>query len=106
MATRRVTSRLPHLARWFCGGLVSLCCAVSTQAHDTPSPVALVEEAPASGELELLKEEETVSIATRHEQPISQAPSNVYVITDESATQAQPTSLPFSAACQDWMSCR
>jgi len=34
-------------------------------------------------ELELIKEEETVSIAARHEQPISQAPSNVYVITDE-----------------------
>ena len=31
----------------------------------------------------LLKEEETVSIASRYEQPISQAPSNVYVITDE-----------------------
>ena len=34
-------------------------------------------------ELLLLKEEETVSIASRYEQPISQAPSNVYVITDE-----------------------
>src|SRR5438128_114537 len=32
-------------------------------------------------EMRLLKEE-TVSIAARHEQPISQSPSNVYVITD------------------------
>ena len=30
----------------------------------------------------LYLKEETVSIASRHEQPISQAPSNVYVITD------------------------
>jgi iron complex outermembrane receptor protein len=38
---------------------------------------------PPIPELELIKEEETVSIASRHEQPISQAPSNVYVLTDE-----------------------
>ena len=47
---------------------------------------------PASGlineELELLKEEETVSIASGYEQPISQAPSNVYVITDEDIRQS------------------
>jgi len=30
-------------------------------------------------ELQLIKEEETVSIASRYEQPISQAPSNVRV---------------------------
>ena len=42
-----------------------------------PAPVTMNEE------LELLKEEETVSIASRYEQPISQASSNVYVITDE-----------------------
>lgn len=83
MATRRITSRLPYFAFSLCGGLVSLRCAISAQAHDTPPPIAMAEEAPASEELELLKEEETVSIATRHEQPISQAPSNVYVITDE-----------------------
>jgi iron complex outermembrane receptor protein len=51
---------------------------------------------PSSGsqELELLKEEETVSIAVRHEQPISQAPSNVYVITDEDIRQSGATDLP------------
>ncbi|MEO8342040.1 MAG: hypothetical protein ABI604_20470, partial [Nitrospirota bacterium] len=32
-------------------------------------------------ELQLIKEEETVNIASRYEQPISQASSNVYVIT-------------------------
>jgi iron complex outermembrane receptor protein len=45
-------------------------------------------------ELELLKEEETVSIATRHEQPISEAPSNVYVITDEDIRQSGSPDLP------------
>ena len=94
MATRRITSRLPYFALSLCGGLVSLCCAISTQAYDTPSPVAMAEEAPASEELELLKEEETVSIATRHEQPISQAPSNVYVITDEDIRHSGATDIP------------
>ena len=45
-------------------------------------------------ELELIKEEETVSIASRYEQPISQAPSNVYVITDEDIRQSGATDLP------------
>jgi iron complex outermembrane receptor protein len=46
-----------------------------------------------SEELELLKEE-TVSIAMRHEQPISEAPSNVYVITDEDIRQSGAVDLP------------
>ena len=54
--------------------------------------------APTAGnipdELKLLKEEETVSIASRYEQPISQAPSNVYVITDEDIRQSGATDLP------------
>ena len=45
-------------------------------------------------ELELIKEEETVSIASRYEQPISQAASNVYVITDEDIRQSGATDLP------------
>ena len=48
----------------------------------TPEPLAPAPTS-VSEELELLKEEETVSIASRYEQPISQAPSNVYVITDD-----------------------
>lgn len=47
-----------------------------------------------SAELELLKEEETVSIASRYEQPISQAPSNVYVITDEDIRLSGAIDLP------------
>ncbi|MDH4153830.1 MAG: TonB-dependent receptor [Nitrospira sp.] len=45
-------------------------------------------------ELQLLKEEETVSVASRYEQPISQAPSNVYVITDEDIRHSGATDLP------------
>ena len=45
-------------------------------------------------ELQLIKEEETVSIASRYEQPISQAPANVYVITDEDIRQSGAPDLP------------
>jgi iron complex outermembrane recepter protein len=45
-------------------------------------------------ELELIKEEETVSIASRYEQPISQSPSNVYVITDEDIRHSGATDIP------------
>jgi outer membrane receptor for ferrienterochelin and colicin len=44
--------------------------------------------------LQLMKEEETVSIASRYEQPISQAPSNVYVITDEDIRHSGATDIP------------
>src|SRR5437867_12663205 len=57
---------------------------------------AVAAEPPTEGireELLLLKEE-TVSIAVRHEQPISQAPSNVYVITDEDIRQSGAPDLP------------
>jgi iron complex outermembrane receptor protein len=37
---------------------------------------------------------ETVSIAAAHEQPISEAPSNVYVITDEDIRQSGAVDLP------------
>ena len=55
----------------------------STKSDQAPIP-----------ELELIKEEETVSIASRHEQPISQAPSNVYVLTDEDIRQSGATDIP------------
>ena len=55
----------------------------STKSKQVPIP-----------ELELIKEEETVSIASRYEQPISQAPSNVYVITDEDIRQSGATDIP------------
>lgn len=45
-------------------------------------------------ELELIKEEESVSIAIRHEQPISKSPSNVYVVTDEDIRTSGAKDLP------------
>ena len=60
----------------------------STGGQPNPTPVAISEE------LELLKEEEMVSIATRHEQPLSEAPSNVYVITDEDIRHSGAVDLP------------
>jgi iron complex outermembrane recepter protein len=45
-------------------------------------------------ELELIKEEETVTIASRYEQPISKAPANVYVITDEDIRHSGATDIP------------
>jgi outer membrane receptor protein involved in Fe transport len=42
----------------------------------------------------LYLKEETVSIASRYEQPISEAPSNVYVITDEDIRHSGATDLP------------
>ena len=45
-------------------------------------------------ELQLIKEEETVSIASRYEQPISQAAANVYVITDEDIRQSGAPDIP------------
>jgi len=64
-----------------------------------PIPGYTEESSPRSSqavipELELIKEEETVSIASRYEQPISQAPANVYVITDEDIRHSGATDLP------------
>src|SRR3989475_4046390 len=88
-------SRLtPHAIRLLAAvltvGLLGLAPMQSLGA-DTPEQAT---EAMVSEELQLLKEEETVSIAVRHEQPISQAPSNVYVITDEDIRQSGAIDLP------------
>lgn len=53
---------------------------------------SLTEQA-LTDELLYLKEE-TVSIASRYEQPISEAPSNVYVITDEDIRSSGATDIP------------
>jgi iron complex outermembrane recepter protein len=57
------------------------------------APLAHAPEEPSES-IELMKEEESVSIAARHEQPISQAPQNVYVITDEDIRQSGAIDLP------------
>jgi iron complex outermembrane receptor protein len=59
-----------------------------TEESSTQSKRAVIPE------LELIKEEETVSVASRYEQPISQAPSNVYVITDEDIRHSGATDIP------------
>ncbi len=56
---------------------------------------ALVAQSESGGLEEIrLLQEETVSIAVRREQPISEAPSNVYVITDEDIRHSGATDLP------------
>ncbi|MBP6265254.1 MAG: TonB-dependent receptor plug domain-containing protein, partial [Nitrospira sp.] len=72
-----------------------VCCALEARAQSAaPDPAVPTDGAPVSEELELLKEEETISIATRHEQPISQSPSNVYVITDEDIRHSGAADIP------------
>lgn len=60
------------------------------------SSLAAAEEASKGIEksLELIKEEESVNIAMRREQPISQAPSNVYVITAEDIRHSGAIDIP------------
>ena len=61
------------------------------EAEGPPSPAP---DRSVAEELALIKEEETVSIASRHEQPISQAPSNVYVLTDDDIRHSGATDIP------------
>ena len=80
----------PMLATLLTVGLASM-----AQAEPPgPEPQEPRAEAELTQELELMKEEETVSIASRYEQPISEAPSNVYVITDEDIRQSGAPDLP------------
>src|SRR5688572_18175374 len=90
MASELARMGHPMLATLLTVGLASMAQAEPAlpEAVEPRPEVALTEE------LELLKEEETVSIASQYEQPISQAPSNVYVITDEDIRQSGATDLP------------
>jgi iron complex outermembrane receptor protein len=71
-----------------------LCGAVAAAAEDSSPLSAPIEAVRANEELELLKEEETVSIARRYEQPISQAPSNVYFIIEADIRHSGATDIP------------
>jgi iron complex outermembrane receptor protein len=82
----RFFKQYPHPPTLF---LLSLLLGVSIISL-APDPTAAEEP---SAEFELLKEE-TVSVASRYEQPISEAPSNVYVITDEDIRQSGSPDLP------------
>ena len=75
------------------GVLIFLLLPQAIQAK--PATAGLIEE-PSDQMLDDLRflQEETVSIAVLHEQPISEAPSNVYVITDEDIRHSGATDLP------------
>jgi iron complex outermembrane recepter protein len=61
---------------------------------EAEGPSSRATDVSVAEELALIKEEETVSIASRHEQPISQAPSNVYVLTDDDIRHSGATDIP------------
>ncbi len=91
VSSRRVTERrlwwiLPASSVIVWPAAFLLLLAAPASATDQPTGAALEE-------LRFLQEE-TVSIAARHEQPISEAPSNVYVITDEDIRQSGATDIP------------
>ena len=72
-------------------------CSLSLLYAEELSPPSLRVGSRAALSLEteaLYLEEESVSIAARHEQPISQAPSNVYVISDEDIRLSGATDIP------------
>ncbi len=60
---------------------------------ENPNTVTAIDLLLIQEDLDFLKEE-TVSIAAAHEQPISEAPSNVYVITAEDIQHSGATDIP------------
>jgi len=79
----------PRRTAWIIAAVVPAAFAI----HVSECEVGAQAQGGVTEELRLLKEE-TVSIAARHEQPISEAPGNVYVITDEDIRQSGATDLP------------
>src|SRR5712692_402622 len=61
-----------------------------------PTATAPTPSESTGGAIELIRflKEETVVTAIRHEQPISEAPSNIYVITEEDIRHSGATDLP------------
>lgn len=80
----------PMLATLLTISLSSLAQAESPATDQT----TVTDSVPHIDAMELMKEEESVSIAARYEQPISQAPSNVYVITDEDIRHSGAIDIP------------
>ena len=77
----------------FFSWLPSLHIAHAQESSMAPPRMSSLSEQALENEL-LYLQEETVSIASRYEQPISEAPSNVYVITDEEIRHSGVTDLP------------
>ncbi|MBH0177977.1 MAG: hypothetical protein HP491_08965 [Nitrospira sp.] len=88
---RSLASGILGLALVFCSMPAAAAPEPAHESKDAPHVFSLIEE-------------ETVSTAIRREQPISQAPSNVYVITAED--MAPPMSRPSCAAFPALTSCR
>jgi iron complex outermembrane receptor protein len=86
--------RFTGLSKFLVMGMLTIVCIAQaplsghTEESSTKSDPVLIPQ------LQLMKEEETVSIASRYEQPISQAPANVYVITDEDIRHSGATDIP------------
>lgn len=81
--------RQAYVFTFLIGGLAT----VAPLPSHGQAPLAHAPDEPSEA-LELIKEEESVSIAARHEQPISQAPQNVYVITEEEIRHSGNVDLP------------
>ncbi|MBX3331397.1 MAG: TonB-dependent receptor [Nitrospira sp.] len=74
-------------------------CSLSVPLHGWAETSLPIPRTSSSTEQEIQQEvlylkEETVSIASRYEQPISDAPSNVYVITDEDIRMSGAIDIP------------
>jgi outer membrane receptor for ferrienterochelin and colicin len=74
--------------------MLTIVCVAQAPPPGYTEEVSTQADQPLIPELELIKEEETVSIASRYEQPISEAPADVYVITDEDIRQSGAPDLP------------
>jgi iron complex outermembrane receptor protein len=95
MSAELMDAELKRMGHPMLAALLTASLGTPVRAETPPMETAQTrQEARLSDELELIKEEETVSIASRYEQPVSQAPSNVYVITDEDIRQSGATDLP------------
>ena len=80
-------------------GVVFAACWLSNPIWALAEPSLHIPRTSSSTEQKIHEEalylkEETVSIASRYEQPISQAPSDVYVITDEDIRNSGATDIP------------
>lgn len=89
-----MAAELAKLGHPMLAALLTVGLSAPIQAETPPEAPQAAQEAPLAEELELMTEEETVSIASRYEQPISEAPANVYVITDEDIRQSGTIDIP------------
>ena len=87
-----VTLTSPQKSRWL--GILTIVFAAQAPLPGYAEELGTQSDLAPIPELQLMKEEETVSIASRYEQPISQAPSNVHVITDEDIRHSGATDIP------------